>query len=131
MDMVQPLDVGDTIPARHDQAHGRAVILGQRIAVHLPGDDDLVTHRVIDVHAAREILFDIGVADILGALVGTVKDDLDTGIPDPGAVEQVTQPNATPFRVADEAVIEILPVAPALEAGIYFELVHAPEFVQR
>ena len=58
LDARQPLDVGHPVPARGDQAQREAVLGGQRRAVHVVAEQVVAVQRVLDRHAAGELLGD-------------------------------------------------------------------------
>src|SRR6185503_5563152 len=58
LDARQPLDVGDAIPARGDQADREPVLVGQRLTIHLVAQQVAGVERVVERHAAGELLVD-------------------------------------------------------------------------
>jgi len=56
MDFGQPLDVGHTVPTRHDQTHREALSLRQRLAIQRIGQQRLRPHRFLNRDAAPELL---------------------------------------------------------------------------
>ena len=131
MNVIEPLDVGDTVPARHDQSNGRAVITRQRITIHLIGNDNLVTHGIVNVHATPERLFDLDVTDRLHTFVHRIKDHLDTVALNTRPFEQILETNTAPLRITDQAVIKIMAIATAFKSGIDLDLLHALQFIER
>src|SRR5690606_1328610 len=65
VNLVEPLHVRDAVPAGHDEPDGRTMIKIERRAVHFVGDEHLRAHRVLDVHAASEVLLHVDVANFL------------------------------------------------------------------
>ena len=118
MDLGQPLDVGDAVPARHEQAQGLAVVNRQRLAVHLPGEQVRRTHRVFDRHAAGISLLDFAPANLLHADIGAEENDFLGAFAHAGFIEQGGQGTAAPVGVADEAVEQAGAVAAAFKTRL-------------
>ena len=134
LDARQPLDVGDAVPARSDQATGKAVCLRQRGAVHLVAEDVVAVEGVLDRHRAREPLGDREVR-AGEALVGELPRLVDRAGPESapqkttsialllhaGPLEQRSQRRARPARVPDSAGEERQAVvARALQGEVHF-----------
>ena len=72
-DGMQPLDVRHAVPAGDDEAQRKPVLGGQRPAVHLVGQEGLVTTRLGEGQAALVMLLDAP----LHATIEAGEDDLD------------------------------------------------------
>ena len=69
----EPLHVGHAVPARHHEAERRAVLGRQRHVVHLVGQQDVLSHALLNRQAALVILLDAP----LDTVVGSGEDHLD------------------------------------------------------
>jgi hypothetical protein len=97
-------------PPRRNQPERETVCRGQRSPVHLVAKDIVRIHGVSKRHAAREILLELDVANIIMkrdlAFIRAPKDDLDASLQDAGLLQDRGERCASPARVADAAIKE-------------------------
>ncbi len=94
-----------------DRANGIPMILWQVVAVHLVGNKDLASHRLVTLKTAR-------VGDGIrryGRLfrrspVGSFEHNLADVLPQPGSLQQVGQGNTGPLGVADGTKSPLSPI---------------------
>jgi hypothetical protein len=95
LDAREPLDVRDAVPARRDEPHGEAVLAGQRRPVHAPAQQVVAVERLLERHAARELLGDREI-EAAGGIGGTVP--VRPGDSTPRSSRTVTWPRSAPQR---------------------------------
>src|SRR5262249_35971059 len=54
----QPLHIGDTVPARHDQSQWKALMFRQWFAVERPSQEWVVRHGFFTIQTASELLIE-------------------------------------------------------------------------
>ncbi len=86
-------------PAGHDQARGRAVPVGQRLAVHLERDQRVLVERAVDGQALGEIR-----RGGQSCSVSAIEHDLERIALHAGTIEHVPKSDAAPEGVAHRAV---------------------------
>ena len=130
-DAGQPLDVGDAVPAGHDEAQGEALVAGERLAVERVGQQRIRRQRVGARHAARERLIDrVGLpaeVDHLLAVVRAEEDHLAGQVTQADVLEHGAQPDAGPAAVAGQPLNHAGAVAGAFEAGDGLVAAHAAQ----
>ena len=84
-----------------EQAHGKAMHLGQRVAIHFVAQQVLGVHSVGNRHAAGKMLRHLDVANVLHARVAAEEDDLDALVEHTRFLEERRQWRACPGGVAD------------------------------
>ena len=112
-DAVHPFDPRDSVVSGDNQPHWRAMSCGQRLAVHLITEHDIVLHGIRQGQAAGEILGILTAADLLDTMVGGEENDLDRLRLHAARFEQRRKPGSRPPGVADQTSRR--PVTGALE----------------
>ncbi len=98
LDAAEPLDRGDADPARDDQADGEAVVRGERLAVHLVGDEHVVECLADRQRPTHVTLVDTA-ADDDG--IEALGQHVDGVAPQPGPPQQQRQWDAAPAGRTD------------------------------
>ena len=98
-DPAQGLDPVGCIPAGDYQAKWKSIQHGKRLSIHLVGDHRVLLARTIDRQRLHHIR-DRGERRLIKA----VERDVDRSGADAGGVQQITQPNSGPQRVAHGSV---------------------------
>ena len=101
LDAVEPLDVGNPVPAGSNQAQGKAIGLGQGGAVHLVRQDVVAAHGISKRHAAGEVLPDLDSPHLLLARIGAKEDHLFGAAAHLGLLQERRQGRARPLGIAD------------------------------
>src|SRR5438552_2334843 len=80
VDLGEPFDVGDSVPAGNEQAERRALVTSKRLAVQGPGQKGLRRHRFFARETATELQLDLidlpAKLHVLGAVIGAEEDEL-------------------------------------------------------
>src|SRR5439155_3245223 len=106
LDVGQPFDRGDPVPARDDETQRVAVLDRERLAVHRIGEERLELARVVEGEAALEL--DRVVSAGQRAAIGAAEHDLARAGADSGAIEDLDERNARPFGRAHRAELPLL-----------------------
>src|ERR1700676_4973913 len=97
-DFRQPFAGCSADPAGHERARGKAVVFGQRRAVHLSSEESIGVERLFYGNAANEW------GNFAGNLVESTEHDVFAGGLDGSALQNITQTRSREARRADRAL---------------------------
>ena len=93
----EPLDRVRTLPARHDSPQRKTMLNGQRHSIHLERQDRVGIQRLLDWQLPDEV------GHRSHRHVGAIQPDVPGRCLDPGALQHVSQTDASPTRIPDGA----------------------------